>query len=69
MDHLVANLLNQYLGKYVQNLDSDNLSVSIFRGKASLLLPVVVQLLLQFVAFCGCGFCSSVFVCGCRLLL
>ena len=35
MDHLVANLLNQYLGKYVQNLDSDNLSVSIFRGEAS----------------------------------
>ncbi|KAI0224021.1 Vacuolar protein sorting-associated protein 13A [Lamellibrachia satsuma] len=36
MDHLVANLLNQYLGKYIQNLESENLNVGIFRGEVEL---------------------------------
>ena len=31
---LVANLLNKYLGKYIQNLDPDDLNVGILGGKA-----------------------------------
>ena len=30
---LVANLLNKYLGKYIQNLDPDDLKVGILGGK------------------------------------
>ena len=33
MDQFVANLLNKYLGKYIQNLESENLNVGIFNGK------------------------------------
>lgn len=33
----VAYLLNKFLGKYIQNLDSSNLNVSIFSGKQLLL--------------------------------
>jgi len=30
-----AYLLNRFLGKYIQNLDSSNLNVSIFSGKSA----------------------------------
>ena len=29
---LVASLLNKYIGKYVANIDSSNLNVSVFKG-------------------------------------
>ena len=35
---VVSYLLNRFLGKYVQNLDSSNLNVSIFKGKITQLL-------------------------------
>ena len=30
---LVANILNKYLGKYIQNLDPDDLKVGILGGR------------------------------------
>ena len=32
---LVAEQLNKYLGKYIQNLDTENLNVGIFSGEFS----------------------------------
>ena len=34
---IVADLLNKYLGKYVQNLDTENLSIGILDGEYSLI--------------------------------
>ncbi|CAH1799949.1 unnamed protein product [Owenia fusiformis] len=36
LDGLVAGLINKYLGKYIQNLDSDNLNISILSGNVEL---------------------------------
>jgi len=37
---LIVDLLNNYLGKYIQNLDRDNLRLGIFNGN----IPRVVTL-------------------------
>ena len=58
MDHLVANLLNQYLGKYIQNLESENLNVGIFRGKTSCGRSCCGS------RVCGCGALRWCGVCG-----
>ena len=36
LEGTVARILNQLLGKYVQDLDTENLNVGIFSGKVQL---------------------------------
>ncbi|XP_038059496.1 vacuolar protein sorting-associated protein 13C-like [Patiria miniata] len=36
LESIIASLLNKYLGKYVQNLDSENLNLGIFSGSLEL---------------------------------
>ncbi|XP_070568681.1 intermembrane lipid transfer protein VPS13A-like isoform X2 [Ptychodera flava] len=36
LESIVVNLLNTYLGKYIENLDSNNLEIGIFKGNVEL---------------------------------
>lgn len=46
LEGLVAWVLNNYLGKYVENLNTDQLSIALLSGKV--MSPLISRLTLQF---------------------
>lgn len=54
LEGLVAWVLNTYLGKYVNNLNTDQLSVALLKGECMYLFLVKYALQIAFLFFMFC---------------